>query len=157
MPKRRGSDRHRHLRQNDQTVTVLVERPLHAPDPEERRSGSRRNTGRTTPRTSSRPATCPHPGMCPGVEKRNAGRLCRRNPHSPPVHRNPGLRRSKASRSQRSGEPPSIQMQTNLDVADNSGARRVQCIKVLGGSKRKYASVGDIIVVSVKEAIRAAV
>ena len=45
-----------------------------------------------------------------------------------------------------------IQMQTNLDVADNSGARRVQCIKVLGGSKRKYASVGDIIVVSVKEA-----
>ena len=46
-----------------------------------------------------------------------------------------------------------IQMQTNLDVADNSGARRVQCIKVLGGSKRKYASTGDIIVVSVKEAI----
>ncbi len=46
-----------------------------------------------------------------------------------------------------------IQMQTNLDVADNSGAKRVQCIKVLGGSKRKYASVGDIIVVSVKEAI----
>ncbi|MHA1189601.1 MAG: 50S ribosomal protein L14 [Alphaproteobacteria bacterium] len=46
-----------------------------------------------------------------------------------------------------------IQMQTNLDVADNSGARRVQCIKVLGGSKRKYAHIGDIIVVSVKEAI----
>ncbi len=46
-----------------------------------------------------------------------------------------------------------IQMQTNLDVADNSGARRVQCIKVLGGSKRKSASVGDVIVVSVKEAI----
>ncbi len=46
-----------------------------------------------------------------------------------------------------------IQMQTNLDVADNSGARRVQCIKVLGGSKRKTASIGDIIVVSVKEAI----
>ena len=46
-----------------------------------------------------------------------------------------------------------IQMQTNLDVADNSGARRVQCIKVVGGSKRRYASVGDIIVVSVKEAI----
>ncbi|MAS45054.1 LSU ribosomal protein L14P [Albimonas donghaensis] len=46
-----------------------------------------------------------------------------------------------------------IQMQTNLTVADNSGARRVQCIKVLGGAKRKYASVGDIIVVSVKEAI----
>ena len=39
-----------------------------------------------------------------------------------------------------------IQMQTNLEVADNSGARRVQCIKVLGGSKRKYASVGDVIV-----------
>ena len=46
-----------------------------------------------------------------------------------------------------------IQMQTNLDVADNSGARKVQCIKVLGGAKRKYASVGDIIVASVTEAI----
>ncbi|MDH3442407.1 MAG: 50S ribosomal protein L14 [Deltaproteobacteria bacterium] len=46
-----------------------------------------------------------------------------------------------------------IQMRTVLDVADNSGARKVQCIKVLGGSKRKYASIGDIIVVSVKEAI----
>lgn len=46
-----------------------------------------------------------------------------------------------------------IQMQSNLDVADNSGAKRVQCIKVLGGSKRKTASVGDIIVVSVKDAI----
>ena len=46
-----------------------------------------------------------------------------------------------------------IQTRTNLDVADNSGARRVQCIKVLGGSKRKYASIGDIIVVAVKEAI----
>ena len=46
-----------------------------------------------------------------------------------------------------------IQMRTTLDVADKSGARRVQCIKVLGGSKRKYASIGDIIVVSVKEAI----
>lgn len=45
-----------------------------------------------------------------------------------------------------------IQMQTVLDVADNSGAKRVQCIKVLGGSKRRYASVGDIIKVSVKEA-----
>jgi large subunit ribosomal protein L14 len=46
-----------------------------------------------------------------------------------------------------------IQAETNLDVADNSGARRVQCIKVLGGSKRKYATVGDVIVVSVKDAI----
>ncbi|TDI55696.1 MAG: 50S ribosomal protein L14 [Alphaproteobacteria bacterium] len=46
-----------------------------------------------------------------------------------------------------------IQMQTRLDVADNSGARKVQCIKVLGGSKRRTAGVGDIIVVSVKEAI----
>ena len=46
-----------------------------------------------------------------------------------------------------------IQQETVLDVADNSGAKRVFCIKVLGGSKRKYASVGDIIVVSVKEAI----
>ncbi|HEY3353313.1 MAG TPA: 50S ribosomal protein L14 [Polyangia bacterium] len=46
-----------------------------------------------------------------------------------------------------------IQQQTVLDVADNSGAKKVMCIKVLGGSKRKYASIGDIIVVAVKEAI----
>ena len=46
-----------------------------------------------------------------------------------------------------------IQMQTNLEVADNSGARRVQCIKVLGGSKHMIAGLGDTIVVSVKEAI----
>ncbi len=46
-----------------------------------------------------------------------------------------------------------IQMQTQLDVADNSGAKKVQCIKVLGGSKRRTAGVGDLIVVSVKEAI----
>ncbi len=46
-----------------------------------------------------------------------------------------------------------IQMRTVLDVADNSGARRVQCIKVLGGSRRKYAWIGDVIGVSIKEAI----
>ena len=46
-----------------------------------------------------------------------------------------------------------IQVESHLEVADNSGARRVQCIKVLGGSRRRFASVGDIIVVSVKEAI----
>ncbi len=46
-----------------------------------------------------------------------------------------------------------IQMQTVLSVADNSGAKRVMCIKVLGGSKRKYASIGDVVVVTVKEAI----
>lgn len=46
-----------------------------------------------------------------------------------------------------------IQMQSTLDVADNSGAKKLMCIKVLGGSKRKYASVGDIVVVSVKEAM----
>ena len=46
-----------------------------------------------------------------------------------------------------------IQMESNLDVADNSGARRVQCIKVLGGSMRKYATIGDTIVVAVQEAI----
>lgn len=46
-----------------------------------------------------------------------------------------------------------IQAQTVLDVADNSGARRVQCIKVLGGSKRRYANIGDVIKVSIKEAI----
>jgi large subunit ribosomal protein L14 len=46
-----------------------------------------------------------------------------------------------------------IQVGTRLDVADNSGARKIMCIKVLGGSKRRYASVGDVIVISVKEAI----
>ncbi|MCB0363877.1 MAG: 50S ribosomal protein L14 [Bdellovibrionaceae bacterium] len=46
-----------------------------------------------------------------------------------------------------------IQMQTRMKVADNSGAKEVQCIKVLGGSKRRYASVGDIVVVSIKEAM----
>ena len=46
-----------------------------------------------------------------------------------------------------------IQMQSVLDIADNSGARRVQCIKVLGGSRRRYAQIGDIIKVSIKEAI----
>ena len=46
-----------------------------------------------------------------------------------------------------------IQVQSMLEVADNSGARRVQCIKVLGGSKRRYAGIGDVIKVSIKEAI----
>ena len=46
-----------------------------------------------------------------------------------------------------------IQMQTSLEVADNSGAKKLSCIKVLGGSKRRYASLGDVIIVSVKEAI----
>jgi large subunit ribosomal protein L14 len=45
-----------------------------------------------------------------------------------------------------------VQMQTRLDVADNSGARSVMCIKVLGGSRRRYAGIGDVIVVSVKDA-----
>ena len=46
-----------------------------------------------------------------------------------------------------------IQIQTELQVADNTGAKRVECIKVLGGSKRRYAGVGDLIVVSVKDAL----
>lgn len=46
-----------------------------------------------------------------------------------------------------------IQMESVLDVADNSGAKRVRCVKVLGGSKRKYATIGDIIVVSIKDAV----
>jgi large subunit ribosomal protein L14 len=46
-----------------------------------------------------------------------------------------------------------IQAESNLEVADNSGARRVQCIRVLGGSRRRWASIGDVIVVAVKEAI----
>ena len=51
------------------------------------------------------------------------------------------------------GNGKMIQIQTELSVADNTGARRVECIKVLGGSKRRYASVGDLIVISVKDAI----
>jgi large subunit ribosomal protein L14 len=46
-----------------------------------------------------------------------------------------------------------IQMQTRLNVADNSGAKEVMCIKVIGGSKRRYASIGDVIIVSIKEAL----
>ncbi|MBI5183757.1 MAG: uL14 family ribosomal protein, partial [Nitrospinae bacterium] len=46
-----------------------------------------------------------------------------------------------------------IQLRTILDIADNSGAKRAQCIKVLGGSSRRYAKLGDIIVVSIKEAV----
>ena len=46
-----------------------------------------------------------------------------------------------------------IQLQTELQVADNTGAKRVECVKVLGGSKRRYAGVGDLIVVSVKDAL----
>tara|TARA_B100000965_G_C19093695_1_gene541759 strand:- start:130 stop:498 length:369 start_codon:yes stop_codon:yes gene_type:complete len=46
-----------------------------------------------------------------------------------------------------------IQIQTELTVADNTGAKRVECVKVLGGSKRRYASIGDLIVISVKDAI----
>jgi large subunit ribosomal protein L14 len=64
-----------------------------------------------------------------------------------------GQYRPRAETRLKQGVTHVIQMQTNLDVADNSGARRVMCIKVLGGSKRKYAGVGDVIVVSVKEAI----
>ena len=49
-----------------------------------------------------------------------------------------------------------IQMSTNLDVADNSGAKRVQCVKVLGGSRRRYARLGDVIVVAIKEVVAGA-
>ena len=69
-----------------------------------------------------------------------------------PASRRAGHRR-RSDRGRRSRERRMIQMQTNLDVADNSGARRVQCIKVLGGSKRRTATIGDVIIVSVKEAI----
>ena len=57
------------------------------------------------------------------------------------------------SRRRFAGAGTMIQSETNLEVADNSGARRVQCIRVLGGSRRRWASIGDVIVVSVKEAI----
>src|SRR4030081_3303044 len=70
---------------------------------------------------------------------------------------NPGLGRVRANADtslRRKRGFVMIQMQSNLDVADNSGARRVMCIKVLGGSKRKYATIGDVIVVSAKESIQ---
>ena len=60
---------------------------------------------------------------------------------------------SKPSKKKPTGNGIMIQIQTELTVADNTGAKRVECIKVLGGSKRRYASVGDIIVISVKDAI----
>jgi small subunit ribosomal protein S17 len=78
------------------------------------------------------------------------GRPARRDPECPPRSK---LKRWEIVSFRSRGGERMIQMQTNLDVADNSGARRVMCIKVLGGSKRRYASVGDIIVVSIKEAI----
>ncbi len=65
----------------------------------------------------------------------------------------PSLVETQVLGSSRRGERLVIQMQSHLSVADNSGARRVQCIKVLGGSKRRTASVGDIIVVAVKDAL----
>src|SRR3954470_13964511 len=59
-----------------------------------------------------------------------------------------------ANNSERSkGSQVMIQVETRLEVADNSGAREIQCIKVLGGSKRRYASIGDVIVVSIKDAL----
>ncbi len=65
----------------------------------------------------------------------------------------PSLVETQVLGSSRRGERLVIQMQSHLSVADNSGARRVQCIKVLGGSKRRTASVGDVIVVAVKDAL----
>ena len=82
--------------------------------------------------------TGPEPETAPGAELRWARRRIGSRPSAGTARRE---------------DRAMIQMETNLDVADNSGARRVQCIKVLGGSKRKYATIGDIIVVSVKEAI----
>src|SRR5262245_31453894 len=77
---------------------------------------------------------------------RSAGRSLRRWPRARHelADRRQGSRNSEALL-QDGTDKAMIQQETNLDVADNSGARRVQCIKVLGGSKRKYASVGDVI------------
>merc|ERR1711974_136964 len=91
--------------------------------------------------TNSRSATSSVSRNARPSRRRNAGLSCWTKPWGRTI------------RSPKVGRNQMIQMQTNLDVADNSGARRVQCIKVLGGSHRRYASVGDIIVVSVKEAI----
>ena len=60
---------------------------------------------------------------------------------------------NQSQRKNLAGNEIMIQVQTELMVADNTGAKRVECIKVLGGSKRRYASVGDLIVISVKDAI----
>src|ERR1019366_3774702 len=66
---------------------------------------------------------------------------------------NDGASAASSPRRQDRKESTMVQMRTILDVADNSGARKVQCTKVLGGSRRRYATVGDVIVVAVKEAI----
>ena len=71
----------------------------------------------------------------------------------PVVILRPDVKSSNLRKARFCGDVSMIQMQTVLDVADNSGARRVMCIKVLGGSKRRYAAIGDIIKVSIKEAI----
>src|ERR1700720_3967347 len=96
-----------------------------------------------------------------GCTRRSRGRRSRPSLRPQGRRARPGRRRFAGSRPTRSWGRNRrtrrrccmIQMQTNLDVANNSGARRVQCIKVLGGSKRKTATVGDVIIVSVKEAI----
>ena len=79
---------------------------------------------------------------CPPISKRKTWLVVERN--GAPLL---------SARAAAEGSGGMIRVETNLEVADNSGARRVQCIKVLGGSKRKTASVGDVIVVSIKEAI----
>src|SRR5690606_3675982 len=91
----------------------------------------------------------------PEANLAGAGRTCPLGEASngPRRNRSDELRSRLLERSAQEGRSAMIQMESNLDVADNSGARKVQCIKVLGGSKRKYATIGDTIVVSVKEAI----
>src|SRR6202042_376062 len=76
-----------------------------------------------------------------------------RDPGAPSHQPRQALGRGPPRQEVRGGIVAMIQMRTILEVADNSGAKRVQCIKVLGGSRRRYAGLGDVIVVSIKEAL----
>src|SRR5262249_34470424 len=103
-------------------------------------------TRRTTRRTSARSATACASSRRAPCRTTSAGR-CRSSSAARRAPTRP------SSRPEWTCERAMIQAETVLDVADNSGARKVLCIKVLGGTRRKYASIGDVIVVSVKEAI----
>ena len=130
----------------DKTVVVKVERRFTHPVLKKTVRQLEEILTPTTRRANTRSATScgsKSTGRSPSSSAGRWSRARKRQPWAPP-ERSLGSERTRR---------PMIQMQTNLDVADNSGARRVMCIKVLGGSKRNYATIGDVIVVSVKEAI----
>ncbi len=122
----------------DKTVVVRVERLVPGPDATRSTCGASRSSWRTTRRTPVASVT-----RCSIIEHRPLSRKQALEGAGEAGDRRTGAR----------GDRRMIQPESELDVADNSGARRVACIRVLGGSRRKYASIGDVIVVSVKDAI----